>query len=439
MNSRTKIRIISFAAAAFLTAVGYAVRSSVKAADYRRYLSQVYAGNMSQLNESLYDISTELQKSVYASTPTQIGKIAFSLTKQSAMAKNALSSLPTGDAKLTTVNKFLSQVGDYASYLSAKATQGEEIGADERDNLIKLRDTARQISQSVDNTGTDYSSKDSWNSDIDGSNSSSGLGSKFSKTEVELEDYPTLLYDGPFSDGIDKKESKMLALAGAVDEETARRTAASALSMDAKALILAGAEEGKTPAYCFSGDNSYIAVTKNGGYVLYFRKSRSIGNTTLTYEQAVRLAQDYLNTYAQSFEGSFEQSYYFTDEGVCTVNFAYKQGNTICYTDLVKIGVAMDTGEIVLMEARGYIMNHYQRSLVTPKYTADEAKAAVSGNLTVKSVSLALIPTAGKSEVHCYELLCDGIDGQEVLVYMNVVTLQEEQIYIFCLKPTEAR
>ena len=75
-------------------------------------------------------------------------------------------------------------------------------------------------------------------------------------------------------------------------------------------------------------------------------------------------------------------------------------------------------------------MNHYDRSLVTPSFTRQEAISSLCGTLECKKVTLALIPTDGGSQVHCYELLCDGIDGQEVLVYLNVTTLQEEQILI---------
>ena len=163
---------------------------------------------------------------------------------------------------------------------------------------------------------------------------------------------------------------------------------------------------------------------------MYFRKSRQVGNTKLNCPQAVKLAQVYMGIYRDSFGDTFEPGYYFEDEGVCTVNFAYRQGETVCYTDLIKVGVALDTGEIVLMEARGFVMNHCQRSIVAPTHTAEQAAARLCSNLTPKQISLALIPTRGGGEVHCFQCLCDGIDGQEVLVYLNAVTLEEEQIYI---------
>lgn len=430
MQTRTKVRIISLWMASLLIATGFIYGESQRAEKYKANLSRIYSGNMAQLNEAVYDVSAELQKIVYASTPKKMGKIAVNLSKRTAIAKSTLAALPTGQDELDTINKFLSQVSDYAAYLSGKATQNEEITNSERQNLVQLRNIAQQISESADFAGADFDSLESWQADIDETEEAGAFGSSMTEAQNQLEDYPTLIYDGPFSDAIDQKTSKMLENEKEVSKEEAQKAAASAISVKVEDMQFLSEEKGKIPAYCFGTADSYVAVTKRGGYILYFRKSRDIGNTTLDGEQAVKAAKEYLDTYAEKLGGTFVSSYYFTDEGVCTVNFAYKQGDTVCYTDLIKIGVAMDTGEIVLMESRGYLMNHYDRSLVTPSFTRQDAISSLCSTLECKKVTLALIPTDSGSQVHCYELLCDGIDSQEVLVYLNVTTLQEEQILI---------
>ena len=145
----------------------------------------------------------------------------------------------------------------------------------------------------------------------------------------------------------------------------------------------------------------------------------------LTYEQARKKAKRFLSNNDML---SFTESYYFTDEGVCVINFAYLDGETICYTDLIKVGVAMDTGEIVLFEASGYLSNHKERAFETPKYTLGEARLIVSDQLNVNKTALALIPTPN-GEKRCYEFICDD-KGQEILVYINVTSLDEEEILI---------
>ena len=82
----------------------------------------------------------------------------------------------------------------------------------------------------------------------------------------------------------------------------------------------------------------------------------------------------------------------------------------------------------MLFEASGYLSNHKERAFETPVYSLEQAAAIVSEKLTVKKTSLALIPT-DSGEQRCYEFVCS--DGeQEILVYINVITLKEEEILI---------
>ena len=43
--------------------------------------------------------------------------------------------------------------------------------------------------------------------------------------------------------------------------------------------------------------------------------------------------------------------------------------------------------------------------------------------------NLALIPTPGLDEVLCWEFVCKGEDGEDVLVYISGETGMEERIY----------
>ena len=45
-------------------------------------------------------------------------------------------------------------------------------------------------------------------------------------------------------------------------------------------------------------------------------------------------------------------------------------------------------------------------------------------------MELTLIPTDAGGEVRCYEFLCETEDEQEILIYINAVTGEEERIII---------
>ncbi|MDE7233673.1 MAG: germination protein YpeB, partial [Ruminiclostridium sp.] len=115
---------------------------------------------------------------------------------------------------------------------------------------------------------------------------------------------------------------------------------------------------------------------------------------------------------------------------VCIVNFAAEQNDVILYTDLIKVGVALDDGEILSFDMRGYLTNHTIRDLPQAKISEEHAISLVSPNLDVLDASLCVIPSSGQNELFCYEVKCTGESGQNVLVYVNAVTGREEQILL---------
>ena len=192
-------------------------------------------------------------------------------------------------------------------------------------------------------------------------------------------------------------------------------------------LEFAGETAGKIETYDFLGEGITVSITKKGGYVLYFRKENEVKDIILSNEQARLKANAYLNVMGLS---GMQETYYFEADGVCTVNFAFLDGKTLCYTDLIKVGVAMDTGDIVFYEAGGYITNHRERAFPTAKYTEEQARELISPKLTVRNTRLALIPTNAVEETRCYEFTCVSGDKQEILVYINTADLSEEEILI---------
>ncbi|MDO4742762.1 MAG: germination protein YpeB [bacterium] len=436
VQKRNLVRIISYTLAAFLVLIGFIIAKCHESRQYHRSVNYTYSRCLEDLSAEANNIHTSLQKIIYAGTPAQLSLLSSELSQQSGTAKSALSQLPSGEGELTAINRFLSQVGDYSVYLSKKSISGEKITQEERQNLINLQGISGELASKINDIRATYENGDLWDNEVIPSLKNSTANVNFGSTMLELEDtltdYPTLIYDGPFSDHILTENPKMLQNAAEVSREKAREIAAEALGVDVKNVNNDRDEEGKMPSYNFTAKDTTVSVTKKGGHIVYFRKYREINENKLDCETAVQLAKDYL---AKTKNTNFVENYYLSDEGVCTINFAYKEGATICYTDLIKVGVALDTGEIVLLECRGYLMNHYQRTIPTPAYTPEQAREVLSDALTVKSVNQALIPTEGNSEKHCYEFMCEGMSGEQILVYVNSSTLQEENILI--LLPTE--
>ena len=187
MKKRTFIRVASFLSAAFLVAAGMYVKEMFKARRYRQIIENNYAGAFDELSTSLNDISTNLVKISYVSAPRQMATYASEIYSQAQLAKGALYKLPTGENELSTVYKFLSQVGNYTLAVSKDVISGKEVTDKQRDELQSLSNAAKVINDAIEQSDIDYNNPKYWSSEIDGkiktALDSNNLGSAFSELE----------------------------------------------------------------------------------------------------------------------------------------------------------------------------------------------------------------------------------------------------------------
>ena len=226
-----------------------------------------------------------------------------------------------------------------------------------------------------------------------------------------------------------ERTPRMTSEAENVSQTKALERCSLGLNMNSTVFTDISEVEGKMPCWRFSNEDKTVAceVTKQGGYISYFLKSRISESTELTNEQGVKEAEDFLDDLGIL---SMKTTYYENIDNVLTVNFAYNDLDVCCYTDLIKVSVAMDDGEILGFDAKGFLVNHYDRDIPEADISQSRAKESVSPRLEIVSGRLALIPTDGLEEKLCYEFRCRAENGRNVLVYINAQTAEEEQILI---------
>lgn len=404
--------------------------------EYRKMTEVGYRRAVQEAADDLSNISSNLVKGMYAGTDAQLSQISSLLWKDASSAKAALSALPIAELHLDKTSRFLSQVGEYAMYLS----RTPDITLEERKNFQRMREYADRLSDQIHTLDHQLDSgeitfreiessirKNKNSSGADEDETSLSTNSSLDGMEAGFMGYPSLIYDGPFSDHILDKSPRMTKGKPQVTEEEARVKAHQAVGKNADIHNLR--EENSTlPSYVFYSDEFSVSVTKNGGYLCYvIRPQPSEVRTVLSAEDALNSAKHYLITLGIE---SMKDTYYEIHDGIMTVNFAYDLQGITCYTDLIKVDVSMETGEILAYDARGYLVNHQARSFDAPKLSQEQAAAVLSPELTVESCKLALIPTPGKNEVLTYEFRAMGSAGDHVLVYVNANTGAEEQILI---------
>lgn len=432
ITRRGKIRAFSYAAAVFAVLLVFAIAGNIRAAHLQRQVRLSGERALCELDTYITTIYTDLQKGVYAATPPMLGTLSEELHRAATGAKTSLSVLPLSGVQMDNTYKFLSQIGDFVATLNAKLQRGETISDEERTQMQRLLTFSQTLSEEISTMRTqlfdgylDFSATNATLAESD--NKTALLSDDMEDAEQSLTEYPSLIYDGPFSDHILQKEAAFLGGKPEITRDEALAAAAKILNVDKGSLEFLSEETDNTAAYCFKYDDTVIAVTKNGGVLLYMLSSSFVGERTLGYEDARKYASEFLQR-----NGFFDmrESYYSISDGICTINYAYTNGDYICYPDLIKVSVSLQDGRILSADCRGYVMNHKERTFPPVKLPAAEAQKNLSPLLTVVDTRLAVIPTDSGAEKYAYEFHCKNQDGAEFLVYIDTTTGYEDDILI---------
>ena len=433
LAKRKWIRILSFTLALFVAMGVWGVAQSVKTARYARELTVAHQRTVASLAAYIDSLENDLRKLQYANTATMTSVLSLSLSKASQGAKSCLSELGCGTSELGTLNKFLTQASDLVQAVTRRTISGQPLSGEDRANISKLYEYARKLSSQ-----TAYLEQVMLSGEVDFEDAVSTLGMLADKgdlsvsysdsvtdAEKSFQDYPSLIYDGPFADNIINKESSYLKGKEQISEAQAKKKASLFTGIAETRLIKTEDEKSKTEAYAFYYENTSVAVTKNGGFLLYLITDKFAGEAKINEKEAIAKAKAYLSRFGY---GNLAESYYFVSDGICTVNFAYTQDAAICYQDLIKVSVSLDKGEITAVDCTGYLMNHTVRSVPENIISPATAREKISSELTVKDYKRAFIPMADGTEVFAYEFFCSDAHGNDVLIYINAVTGDEADI-----------
>ncbi len=414
MTKRGFIRTLSYMTAALAVMLGF----TIEAYDGQRRLEaekqDLYRRSLQDSADLVRDISVTLGKGADAGRGVLSRRLTASLIRDTGAAKAALSSLPLTDGERMAANKLLTQVSDYSASLERA---GEGLTARQRDTLLELREYVLLLEKEL-SSRLSGAAEGSWTGDVPAGEATA--------LEQGFTDYPSMIYDGPFSDHMLEREPFLTQDLLVISPDDALRTAAAMLLVDEGLLTQGTDEASRMPSYTFTlGENLSAAVTKAGGLPVYMVDGRPVGEVTVSEEDARAEALLYLAYLGLT---GLEETAAQRQDGILRLQYAHVQDDTVCYPDQVKVGVALDTGEIVFFDAREYIMNHHERTLPAVNVEASAARNEVSSFLDVRNVRQVLIPTSGGGEAFCHEFYGVDADGREMLCYVNALTGAQEEL-----------
>jgi len=401
---------------AFVTVFAIARSRSLAAAE--NTLSGIYQKAFYETCELTQSIAVELGKLPVADGAAR-ERILSDISQQAQGAQSDLALLPLGSAATASTIKFINQAGDFASSLHDRLASGGEITDEDLNTIAELTDAAGELTLGLSALLERYESGEAT---FSGEIADADIFSPITDPAAE---YPTLLYDGPFSDGRTGDDFKALEGLDEISSDDAAKVLKS--YMDAENISFDGENIIGTAVYEFSfashGREMYAAVTKKGGMALYVMCVSGAENEVKSVPECIASARTFLAAHGY---GQMELSYYSVYNCVMTLNFAALQSDVVMYPDLIKIQVAMDDGRVIGMEAGSYLRNHVQRVIEKPALTEADARNRLSGRLTAKSARLCFIPS-GTGERMCWEIAAEGADG-EFLIYIDAMTGAQAEI-----------
>ena len=374
-------------------------------------------------------MDTGLSKALVSSDEKNVQKILTEVTAQANLAAADLARLPISDENKFYTVKFVNQVGDYSKYLINRLIDGYSLTETDKETLKKLyeinNELKRELMKATAEAGEKY--------DFDNMNAETkddALLNVFSAAEERSAEYPELIYDGPFSDGLKSKKAKGLTgeeVSLTKAEENFKKYFADYVVDNVEAV---GEKNDKIKTYDFeskikNGGALYAEVSKLGGELIFFDCYDDCSEANYDLDYCIETGAAFIS--GLGIKGMYPV--WATENGsVAYINYAFELDGVIVYPDMIKVTVCKERGIVSAFDAREYYLNHVSRKIPSAVLSENEAIKKCSTLSQIESVRLALIPKGNDDEVLTYE--CSGKVGDSTFyVYVDAFTGREVKIF----------
>ncbi len=396
---------------------------------YRSDLENVYNNNFYNLLDSVNNLENKVSKTLSATNGSSYQrKMLLEASKNASEAEISVSQLPLSQSEIQDTIKLVNQISGYTSTLAEKMVGGETLTNEEINTLnqihrsvLELKNRLNEFEKKLNNgysiMGRNLNIKDDVNDFTRTINSTKN-------NDIE---YPTMIYDGPFSDSV--VSSKVKGLSGkAVTKSEASENVKKHFKV-ATDIAYEGETNGRFETFNFRVTNSeserlFVQVTKIGGNILTISGTGKDGKNSIDKEGAKNIAIKFA-----SDNGVEDAEVVWSDsiENDMYLNIAPKVGGIILYPDLVKVKVNMTSGTVVGYDATTYFTNHVDRTLSKGNLTLADAKGKVPSNFEIVQARHVLSPLDYNREIVCVEVEADN-DNSTYYFYFNATNGDLENV-----------
>lgn len=411
-----------------LLTADYALREQRSA----QALEDRYTQHLMEAQEQLQSIAVKLAKApAAAGVRTQVELLA-GVSRQADGVVSDLTALPLSHVAMSDTIRFCNQLSEYTLAQALLAASGQPLGEAALHQLSKLESQCTLlIGQFVTARSEMLSQSLRFTPDESAFYAPMQLAMRPLEQVADPDngmDYPSMIYDGAFSDARHLGEPKALGKE-MVDQAMAIDLARAFIGPERVQSAEAGVPTGGVIP-CFGvkltltdGTVLNADITRQGGRPLWIMPEHAAFEPSLTIAECEQSGLAFLHTHGY---GEMEANHYQLYDGMAVINFVAVQEDVLLYPDLIKLQIRMDTGEVVGLESNNYLMNHQERTDLLPRLDEQKARARLSPRLSVTASRLCVIPW------HDTEKLCWEFSGtcedSEYRVYIDAHTGEERDV-----------
>ena len=415
MQKKHHIMLYSLLALCVVLATAYAVEAENESRRVSAALEDAYQGTLLSAMTQMEQVRANIGKAAVSADAGQSARLLSRISSDAAAVQGGLSALPLAQNAMGDAVKLCNQLSDYADSLLTKGESG--LDAEDAAALAELSDACdallkalRKAYGQMRNGKLSFGTQSVFMADADQT-------ARPLEKAADSIDYPTLIYDGPFSDVISEGAPKGLGQK-TVTREEATAIAAAFVGADPESAVFSQESGGSIPAYdvqvTLPDAVLHLAITRQGGQVLWMFPETGGFEQRYGLQESKKAAEQFLREHGY---GDMELTFWQMYGGTVTLSYAAVQEGVLLYPDLVKVQLRLDTLAPVGLEARHYLSSHAERRGLTPAVSRESARNAVNERLQISDSRLCVIPLNSK-EYLCWQFT-GQYNGQTYYVYID--------------------
>ena len=401
-------------------------------------LEGIYQRSLYELTNNVNNMEVEVSKLMVTNDSTSQQKILSNLKQQTSDAENSLSLLPISSGVLEDTTTFMNKLNGYCTslitYKDGNLDNSDYSTLSDVYNAINA--IKEELNSVMDRIMQGYTISDN----LYKSGEQNAFSLNFSSFKNESINYPSLIYDGPFSDSTMSKVIKGLPQKEITKEEAEQKIQQIfGEKITNLSYIDTSSSTFETYDYGVStkDKNYYVQIAKRGGFLLSMSANVSENvdekSSTNTLESEV-VSKESLNSskndkainvsldFAKALGiDNMECVWSASSQNICYVNLAPVVDDIVIYPDLIKAKVDLSDMSVVGWEATSYAYNHTEREDLIPTLSLQDARQKVSSNLTTTDERLCVIPLDYVGETLAYEFSGE-YNGYQYYLYIDAYT-----------------